>query len=267
MSAKIPFVGSFLYILKEIFRGKFRYCPFCNAVRKFIDAGEPVRHSVVCEVCNSFERHRFLYHVYQSFLCPEKFFLKNKNISLLKTSINNTNNPNTKINILHTAPEKCLSELILGHKSINYFPVDLEPEKFDFLDCKKEDVTSLGFEDNFFDVVLSNHVMEHIEDEEKFLSELLRVLKPDGTIFLTFPLDFNRDKTFEDENIKTPKDKLKFYGQEDHVRIYGRDILDKLKKRHGAVVLRACDLKIKGGKVFQKIPPGEFVVIIKKDKA
>lgn len=231
---------------RNIASREYYYCPFCGKVTKFIDAGVPPRPNAACSVCCSLERHRFLFYVYQEFLNRK-----------------NAPGPLNPLNILHTAPEKCFCEIFSKRNDINYMPIDLEPDNWDFVKCKKEDVTNLTFADNSFDIVLSNHVMEHIEDENRFLSELLRVLKPNGVIYLTFPLDFTRAETFEDKNINTPEDRLKYYGQADHVRIYGRDILDKLKHNYGAEIKFAEDVEIKHLKKL-KIPKREFVVIIRK---
>lgn len=231
----------FQKIYNKICGKGYYYCPFCGKVTEFIDAGIPLRPNAACGNCYSLERHRFLYYIYLEFLNKKR---------------------TESLNILHTAPEKCFAGILSGRSDINYVPIDLEPDNYNFVKCKKEDVTNLSFPDNSFDIVLSNHVMEHIEDENRFLSELLRVLKPGGVIYLTFPLDFNRAETFEDKNIKTPEERLKYYGQDDHVRLYGRDILDKLKSKYGAEIKFAEDIKINLKK--QRIPKREFVAIIRK---
>lgn len=149
------------------------------------------------------------------------------------------------------------------NKMIDYTPVDLQPEYYNFLNCKKEDVTNLSFPNDTFDFVLSNHVIEHIKEEEKYLSEILRVLKPGGKIYLTMPIDFKRDETFENDNIKTPDERLRYYGQKDHQRIYGKSIIKKLEEKYGAKYITVKNSKIKDLDK-QKINEDDFIFILTK---
>ena len=166
--------------------------------------------------------------------------------------------------LLHTAPEKCIYDLIKKNPKIDYTPIDLFPEGYKFCQCLKEDVTNLSFKDNTFDFVISNQVMEHILDENKFLSELLRVLKPDGYLLLNFPVFMDLEKTFQDDSITSPEDREKYYGQSDHVRKYGRDIFDKLKKKYNAKVIFVSSLmNPKQIKKYSLLKNG-FIAIIQK---
>ena len=80
------------------------------------------------------------------------------------------------------------------------------------------------------DVIICNHVMEHIPDEHKALSEMYRVLKKGGVAVINVPLDESRAQTFENPEYNTPELRLKYFGQHDHVRIYGRDYAERLGK-------------------------------------
>ena len=91
----------------------------------------------------------------------------------------------------------------------------------------KIDITDIKFQNNTFDCILCSHVLEHILDDNKAIRELYRVLKPNGWAILQVPI--LREKTFEDPNIQTPEERLKYFGQEDHVRIYGLDYKDRLE--------------------------------------
>ncbi len=93
----------------------------------------------------------------------------------------------------------------------------------------KADICNLPFEDNNFDVILCNHVLEHIPDDKKAMQELFRVLKPGGWGIFQIPQDINRKNTFEDNSITDPKERAKIFGQYDHVRIYGLDYFEKLR--------------------------------------
>ena len=185
-----------------------KYCPFCNKKFWFKPFGITKRLDAQCPICNSLERHRFLYYIYKLFI-P-----KNKNIKLL-----------------HMAPEKAISNMFLNKKNVDYICIDLYPENFPHLpNCLKMNVLDLKFPDNTFDFVISNHVIEHIENEEKFIEEITRVLKPDGKAIISAPCDYNLKETFEDYTITSPEERLKAFGQEDHVRKYGTDIFDRISK-------------------------------------
>ncbi|MDO4574149.1 MAG: class I SAM-dependent methyltransferase [Planctomycetia bacterium] len=146
------------------------------------------------------------------------------------------------LSLLHTAPEESLSKVIREKTNIIYTPIDLEPEHYPHLSCIEADVTALPFPEEHFDVIVSNHVMEHILDDDLFLSEMQRVLKPQGMFFLSFPYDKNREKTFQDDNIQSEADRLKYYGQQDHVRIYGRDVFEKLKRYFQLQIVTTADI-------------------------
>ena len=87
----------------------------------------------------------------------------------------------------------------------------------------------MNFKDNFFDVIICNHVLEHVKDDQKAMSELFRVLKPEGFAILQIPISKTARETFEDFSITTPEDREKYFGQKDHVRIYGQDYKKRLE--------------------------------------
>ncbi|MCK5443136.1 MAG: methyltransferase domain-containing protein, partial [Maribacter sp.] len=91
------------------------------------------------------------------------------------------------------------------------------------------DICNLPFNDNSFDVILCNHVLEHIPEDAKAMQELYRILKPNGWGVFQIPQDLDREHTFEDNTITDKKERAKIFGQYDHVRIYGRDYFDKLR--------------------------------------
>ena len=93
----------------------------------------------------------------------------------------------------------------------------------------KMDIHEMPFEDNKFDVVLCNHVLEHVADDMKALAEIKRVLKPGGWAILLVPF-FKPvpDITFSDNSITNPREREKIFGQSDHVRKYGKDYSTRL---------------------------------------
>lgn len=128
--------------------------------------------------------------------------------------------------VLHFAPEQAFYSRFRKLKNLDYTTTDLNSPLADV----KADICNLPFEDNSFDFILCNHVLEHIPDDQKAMKELYRILEPGGTAILQIPQDLNREKTFEDDSITDPKERAKIFGQYDHVRVYGRDFFDKLRK-------------------------------------
>ncbi|MBP8793150.1 MAG: class I SAM-dependent methyltransferase [Lutibacter sp.] len=127
--------------------------------------------------------------------------------------------------VLHIAPEQCFLKLFRNQQNLEYLTADL----FSPLADVKADICDLPFEDNSFDVVFCNHVLEHIVDDKKAMSELYRVLRPKGLGIFQIPQDLERTTTYEDFSITSPEEKAKHFGQYDHVRVYGKDYFDKLR--------------------------------------
>ncbi|MDG1398118.1 MAG: methyltransferase domain-containing protein [Polaribacter sp.] len=154
----------------------------------------------------SLERHRLMW----LFLRDETNFFSSKDV----------------LKVLHIAPEQCFLDLFKKQKNIEYITSDLESPIADV----KADICDLPFKDNEFDVVFCNHVLEHISDDTKAMQELYRVLKKDGFGIFQIPQDLSRATTFEDNSIIDKKERAKIFGQYDHVRIYGRDYFNKLRR-------------------------------------
>lgn len=161
------------------------------------------RNNVLSPSTLSLERHRLLW-----------LYLQNE-----------TNFFSAEKKILHFAPEQAFYKRFKKMKNLEYVTTDLNSPLADV----KADICNLPFKDNEFDMILCNHVLEHIPDDTKAMEELYRVLKVGGMGVFQIPQDLNRDKTFEDHSITDKKERAKIFGQYDHVRIYGRDYFDKLR--------------------------------------
>lgn len=124
--------------------------------------------------------------------------------------------------ILHFAPEPSIQKVIRQNKQIDYYTGDIRPGRAMYV----IDITDIQYKDNTFDYIISNHIMEHIPDEGKAVSEIKRVLKPNGKWILSFPICTDM-KTYEDKTITSPEQRLEKYGQKDHVRLYGYDFAER----------------------------------------
>tara|TARA_R110002049_G_scaffold993_3_gene7141 strand:- start:19315 stop:20079 length:765 start_codon:yes stop_codon:yes gene_type:complete len=161
------------------------------------------RNNVLSPSTLSLERHRLLW-----------LYLKNE-----------TDFFSTQLKVLHFAPEQAFYKRFRNMKNLDYITTDLNSPLADV----KADICNLPFENDSFDVILCNHVLEHIPDDTKAMQELYRILKVGGTGIFQIPQDLNREKTFEDNSITDKKERAKIFGQYDHVRIYGRDYFEKLR--------------------------------------
>ena len=181
-------------------------CPVCNRhFKRFMPYGYTnVRDNVLCPRCLSLERHRLLW----LYLKNRRAFFKNR------------------LKVLHIAPEQCFYKKFRKLKNLDYTTADLESPLADI----KLDVQRIPLPDNEFDMVICNHVLEHVEDDFKAMHEILRILKPDGTAILQVPMIMERKNTYEDPLITDPAERLKHFYQKDHFRIYGADFPERAKK-------------------------------------
>ena len=184
------------------------------------------RNNVLSPSTLSLERHRLLW----LYLNKETDFFQPELVS--SSSVTNTKRiklrdaeTNSALKVLHFAPEQAFYKLFRNQKNLDYTTTDL----FSPLADVKADICNLPFEDDQYDVILCNHVLEHIPDDTKAMQELYRVLKPGGMAILQIPQDLSRATTFADDTITDQKERAKIFGQYDHVRIYGRDYFDKLR--------------------------------------
>jgi len=163
------------------------------------------RSNVLSPSTLSLERHRLLW-----------LYLLNETDFFSTTTIQK---------VLHFAPEQAFYKIFRNQKNIEYTTTDLLSPLADV----KADICNLPFEDNTYDIIFCNHVLEHIPDDTKAMQELYRVLKKGGMAILQIPQDLKRATTFADDSIVNQKDRAAIFGQYDHVRIYGRDYFDKLR--------------------------------------
>ena len=157
-------------------------------------------------------------------LCPGTFSLERDRLLWLylkkETDFFNSNNK-----ILHFAPEQCFHKFFKSFFK-NYTTTDLNSPIVDI----KADICNLPFNDNSYDYILCNHVLEHIYDDEKAMKEIFRVLNKNGIAILQVPIDIKSNLTQEGRDIDDKEVRSKLFGQYDHLRMYGLDYFKKLKK-------------------------------------
>lgn len=129
--------------------------------------------------------------------------------------------------ILHFAPEKHLSRLIHGLSPTRYVKCDLQPAAGD---VQRVDMQQIPFEDSSFDLVIANHVLEHVDDDRAALAEVFRVLQPGGFAVLQTPYSAILEETWSDPGIVSAHARLQAYGQEDHVRLFGKDMVGRFSE-------------------------------------
>jgi len=187
------------------YKGSNVECPVCTqSFRKFLPYGNLGIDNRLCPGCLSLERHRLLW-----------MFLKNK-----------TNFFTNELKVLHIAPEQPFIKRFKALGNLDYTTADLVSPIADV----KTDIRDMVFEDDMFDIVICNHVMEHIDDEQKAYSEVRRVLKTGGWAVLQVPLDYSLEKTYEDDSITSQADRLRHFGQYDHLRLFGKDYASRISK-------------------------------------
>ena len=193
-------------ILRIIFRGKKYTDPIDDSnYSKFLSYGyKTVRKNALCPGTLSLERHRLLW----LYLDKETDFL------------------NSNLKVLHVAPEQVFYKKFKKLKNWEYFTFDLNSPIADI----KGDLISTNFKDEYFDLIICNHVLEHIEDDKSALDELYRILKYNGISILQVPINVERENTFEDLSIKSKIQREKYFGQYDHVREYGLDFKDRVEQ-------------------------------------
>jgi ubiquinone/menaquinone biosynthesis C-methylase UbiE len=139
---------------------------------------------------------------------------------------NETDFFNKDLKVLHFAPEAAFLEKFKKLKNISYDTIDLNSPLANI----KADICDLPLDDESYDFILCNHVLEHIIDDKKAMQELYRVLKKDGIGIFQVPINISNKKTYEDFTITDPKERNKAFGQYDHVRTYGMDFFDRLEE-------------------------------------
>ncbi len=201
------FSGAGLRMMGIFYIGHQVECPICRSqYRKFLPYGRiKPRPNALCPHCLSLERHRLIW----LYLNRETNFFK------------------TPLDVLHIAPERCFIKQFEAQHGDRYITADIESP----LAKVKMDVHNIPFPEKSFDVVLCNHVLEHVNNDIKVMEEFRRVLRTGGFAILQVPF-FNPvpETTIEDTSITDSRERERLFGQDDHVRKYGKDYSTRIAK-------------------------------------
>lgn len=192
----------FRKLLYPFYKGNNHECNICNSgLRHFekLDNG-----NLLCPICGSLPRSRRLYKILN------EDYLKAGSL------------------VLDFSPSRAIFRKLKNRKDIQYFPTDYENE---FLADYRFDITKINAESEKFDFILCYHILEHIENDQAAMNELYRVLRKNGTALIQTP--FKEGEIYENFEIRTPEDRLKHFGQKDHVRIYSVEGLSERLKKAG----------------------------------
>lgn len=221
------------------FRGRRRLCPLCGShLRRFLAFGLEPRPEALCPVCESLERHRLLWLYFRERTDlfdgrPRRF--------------------------LHFAPAPALARHLERVDGLDYLTADLNAPRV----MTKMDVTAIAAPDDTFDVVCCNHVLEHVPDDRRAMSEILRVLRPGGWAILQVPI--RGETTQEDLSITDPRERERRYGQYDHVRQYGRDYAARLREAGFDVSVDAFVRTLDPDRVrYHGLPAEEDIYVCRK---
>ena len=178
-----------------------RTCPNCGYVGPFTAYGQPPRYDARCGNCRSLERHR-----------------------LIRLFLDRTGFLEGHHAVLHLAPEAQIgpyAEALVAH----YETADLSERRSV---THRVDVADTGLPSESYDRILCSHVLEHVDDRAA-LAELCRLLVPGGRVLIAAPVCEGWAVTHENPNVVAPADRRVQFGQADHLRLYGRDIRERIR--------------------------------------
>ncbi|MBX2974438.1 MAG: methyltransferase domain-containing protein [Flavobacteriales bacterium] len=217
------------FVRRQALRGDTVHCPICDqGAIAYLPSGSPPRPHVLCPFCGSRERARMAW-----------LFLKERKV--LRAGLR----------VLHVAPERCLREKLTVLPGVKYTAGDKFTPGYDYPSGTIDlDITAMPFADGSFDLILCSHVLEHVPDDHTAMKELHRVLAPGGMAILMVPIAMDRAVTDEDPTVVDPQERIRRFGQFDHVRQYGRDYNDRLRAAGFTVVEDALAERLSPEQVF-----------------
>jgi len=233
----------FRVVAAPFYKGDNVECPVCErSFRKFLSYGSNVAHrdNVLCPYDLTLERHRLMW-----------LYLKEKSNFFTKEDLT----------VMHIAPEQCFHKKFQNQKNLKYTTGDLLSPIVDM----HFDLHDIPLEDDQYEVIFCNHVMEHVKDDLQCMKELYRIMKPGGWGIMQVPIDVTRDETYEDWSITSPEEREKHFWQYDHVRLYGTNYPDRLREAGFDVEVVDYSKELPEEKFKRyRIPKSELLYVVKK---
>jgi predicted SAM-dependent methyltransferase len=192
------------HIYHNIFNRKYYYCPVC---KNYFPSYGTFKNTPECPLCYSLDRHRLVW-----------LYMERKTDLLSDTSYKLG-----RKKFLDIAPERCIEARLRRTLGAGYITADLYADNVDV----KMDITDIHYPDESFDAIYCSHVLEHVSDDRKAMREFRRVLKIGGWAVIMVPIIV--ENSMEDPAVTDPQERLRLYGQEDHVRAYGPDFKERLE--------------------------------------
>jgi hypothetical protein len=182
-----------------LLRGEERECPCCGGRFRRMSRRRLSGWGGICPRCRSHPRHRA--------------------IALL---LGRGELPGRRL--LHFAPEPLLDPVFARLPDVERVTADLHAPA-----DLRLDISDIDLPDSSFDLILCSHVLEHVPDDRAAMRELRRVLADGGLALVLVPYRPGVT-TYEDPSVTSPLDRMVAFGQQDHVRIYGSDLPDRLRE-------------------------------------
>ncbi|MCH2235205.1 MAG: methyltransferase domain-containing protein [Crocinitomicaceae bacterium] len=234
----------FRWFAPLVYKGNNVTCPVCGkSYRKFLSYGSSVAHreNVLCPYDLTLERHRAIW-----------LYLNRKTDFFTKPDLT----------MMHIAPEQCFLDKFKKQENLKYTTGDLVSPIADL----HFDLHAIPLEDNQYEVIFCNHVMEHVKNDLQCMKELYRIMKPGGWGIMQVPIDASRNETYEDWSITSPEEREKHFWQKDHVRLYGLNYPNRLEEAGFRVdVVDLSELMPEEEFVKYRIPKTELVYVVNKD--
>jgi SAM-dependent methyltransferase len=183
-------------------KGVGLYCPVCEKPSKRF--GRFGKQDAECLHCGSLDRHRLAWLYFEQ--------------------MTNLFDDETFKYFLHIAPEPCFEKRLKKRVGSGYISADINRHRA----MIRMDITDIWYPSEVFDVIFCSHVLEHVTNDRKAISEFYRVLKFNGWALILVPI--SADRTFEDPSVTDPSERLRLFGQADHVRRYGPDFAERLRE-------------------------------------
>ena len=123
---------------------------------------------------------------------------------------------------------KYFKRIVPQHRGWSYVSLDLNIPTADI----QADISAMpAVESDSVDFFICSHVLEHVPDDKAAMRELYRILRPSGAGIAMVPINLGVHQTDEDPSVTDPEERIRRFGQHDHVRRYAKtDFIARLEQ-------------------------------------